>query len=81
MITLSSLQQKIIAFRDARDWSNSTPQDLAIGLSLEAGRVLEHFLWKNPDEIAEYLKTHKEEIADEMGDVLNYLLIMANDLV
>ncbi len=80
MITLSSLQQKIIAFRDARDWSQfHTPKDLAIGLSLEAGEVLEHFLWKNPDEIAEYLKTHKEEIADEMGDVLNYLLIMAND--
>ena len=80
MITLCSLQQKIIAFRDARDWSQfHTPKDLAIGLSLEAGEVLEHFLWKNPDEIAEYLKTHKEEIADEMGDVLNYLLIMAND--
>lgn len=81
MITLSDLQQKIIAFRDARDWSQfHTPKDLAIGLSLEAGEVLEHFLWKTPEEIAEYLKTHKQEIADEMGDVLNYLLIMANDL-
>lgn len=80
MLTLSDLQKKIIAFRDARDWSQfHTPKDLAIGLSLEAGEVLEHFLWKNPEEIAEYLKTHKEEIADEMGDVLNYLLIMAND--
>lgn len=80
MINLEDLQKKIIAFRNARDWKQfHTPKDLAIGLSLEAGEVLEHFLWKNPEEIAEYLKTHKEEIADEMGDVLNYLLIMAND--
>jgi len=80
MLSLEDLQQKIIAFRDARDWAQfHTPKDLAIGLSLEAAEVLEHFLWKTPAEIAEYLKTHKEEIADEMGDVLNYLLIMAND--
>ncbi len=80
MSNLEDLQQKIIAFRDARDWSQfHTPKDLAIGLSLEAGEVLEHFLWKTPEEIKEYLSSHKEEIADEMGDVLNYLLIMAND--
>ena len=80
MLSLEDLQQKILAFRDARDWAQfHTPKDIAIGLSLEAGEVLEHFLWKTPEEIAEYLKTHKEEIADEMGDVLNYLLIMAND--
>ena len=80
MITLEELQKKIIAFRDARDWKQfHTPKDLATGLTLEAGEVAEHFLWKSEEEIKEYLKTHKEEIGDEMGDVLNYLLIMAND--
>ena len=80
MTSLEDLQKKIIAFRDARDWKQfHTPKDLATGLMLEAGEVAEHFLWKDEAEIAEYLKTHKEEIADEMGDVLNYLLIMAND--
>ncbi len=80
MMNLEDLQKKIIAFRDERDWKQfHTPKDLAVGLSLEAGEVAEHFLWKDEAEIAEYLKTHKEEIGDEMGDVLNYLLIMAND--
>lgn len=80
MPNLEDLQKKIIAFRNARNWKQfHTPKDLAIGLTLEAGEVAEHFLWKDEKEIAEYLKTHKEEIADEMGDVLNYLLIMAND--
>ena len=80
MISLEEVQKKIIAFRDARDWKQfHTPKDLATGLTLEAGEVAEHFLWKDEAEIIEYLKTHKEEIGDEMGDVLNYLLIMAND--
>lgn len=80
MLSLEDLQKKIIAFRDARDWKQfHTPKDLATGLCLEAGEVAEHFLWKDKAEIEEYLRTHKEEIADEMGDVLNYLLIMAND--
>ncbi len=40
---------------------------------------MEHFQWKKPEEITEYIKTHKEEIGEEMGDVLNYLLLMAHD--
>ncbi len=80
MLNLYDIQKKIIAFRDARDWKQfHTPKDLATGLCLESGEVAEHFLWKNPSEIEEYLKNHKEEIGDELGDVLNYLLIMAND--
>lgn len=80
MPSLEDLQKKIIAFRDERDWKQfHTPKDLGTGLMLEAGEVAEHFLWKDQAEIEEYLKTHKEEIGDEMGDVLNYLLIMAND--
>ncbi len=80
MPSLEEIQKKIIAFREARDWKQfHTPKNLAIGLTLEAGEFAEQFLWKNEDEIAEYIKTHKEEIGDEMGDVLNYLLIMAND--
>src|SRR3989344_2355642 len=79
-MNLEEIQKKIIAFRDARDWKQfHTPKDLATGLTLEAGEVAEHFLWKDKAEIEEYIKTHKEEIGDEMGDVLNYLLIMAND--
>ncbi|HSR88927.1 MAG TPA: nucleotide pyrophosphohydrolase [Candidatus Udaeobacter sp.] len=79
-MNLEDIQKKIIAFRNERDWQQfHTPKDLAIGLTLEAGEVAEHFLWKTEEELKEYIKTHKEEIGDEMSDVLNYLLIMAND--
>lgn len=78
---IKKLTERIIRFRDARDWKQfHKPKDLAVSLSLEAAEVLEHFQWKNEDEIGEYVKTHKEEIADELADVLNYLLIIAHDL-
>lgn len=78
---LKKLTERIINFRDARDWKQfHKPKDLAVSLSLEASEVLEHFQWKSEAEIEDYVKTNKEEIADEMADVLNYLLIMAHDL-
>jgi NTP pyrophosphatase (non-canonical NTP hydrolase) len=80
MISLEELQKKIIAFRDARDWKQfHTPKDLAIGLTLEAGEVAEHFLWKTDEQLKEYIQAHKEEIGDELGDVLYFLLLIAND--
>jgi NTP pyrophosphatase (non-canonical NTP hydrolase) len=78
---IKKLTERIVKFRDERDWKQfHKPKDLAISLTLEAGEVLEHFQWKSEQEIAEYVKTNKEEIADELADVLNYVLIMAHDL-
>ena len=81
MLSLDDLQKKIIAFRDERDWKQfHTPKDMAISLALEAAEVLEHFQWKNEAEIAEYLKTNKEDIGDELADVLWWVLLMSHDL-
>jgi NTP pyrophosphatase (non-canonical NTP hydrolase) len=81
MISLEEVQKKIIAFRDERDWKQfHKPKDMAISLAIEAAEVLEHFQWKNEAEIAEYLKTNKEDIADELADVLWWVLLMSHDL-
>lgn len=78
---IKELTQRIIAFRDARDWKQfHKPKDLAVSLSLEASEVLEHFQWKSEKEIEEYVKINKDEIGEELADVFNYLLIMAYDL-
>lgn len=80
MSEIKKLTKKILEFRKERDWEQfHTPKDLAISLSLEAGEVLEHFQWKNPKEIEKHIKNNKEEIGDELGDVFNYLLLMAHD--
>ena len=78
---ISDLQQRVIAFRDARNWKQfHNHKDLAISLVLEASELLEHFQWKTPEEIKTHLTTHKSEVSDELADVLYWLLLMAHDL-
>lgn len=52
MSQLRSLTERIVAFRDERDWQQfHNPKDLALSLALEAGEVLELFQWKNGADI------------------------------
>lgn len=77
---ITDLTKQIIAFRDARDWKQfHHPKDLALSLVLEAGEVMEHFQWKDAEEVERHIREHKEDIADELADVFNYILIMSHD--
>lgn len=81
MKNIEELTAKIIAFREARDWAQfHNPKDVAISLSLEAAELLEHFQWKNPEEVAAHLKTHKTEVSEELADVLYWVLLLSHDL-
>jgi len=81
MADLQKLTDLIVEFRDKRDWKQfHNPKDCAISLVLEATEVLEHFQWKNKEEIDTYIKTNKKEISDEMADVLYWVLLMSHDL-
>ena len=76
--TLAELQHDVIAFRDARDWGQfHRPKDVALGLSLEAAEVLELFQWKEGDEARAVYGS--ERLADELADVLYWVLLMARD--
>lgn len=76
--SIKELQDKIIAFRDARDWKQfHTPKDLAISLSLEAAELLEIFQWSGTDlDVPE----KRDKIREELADVLNYCFVLAHDL-
>ncbi len=79
-MTLRELQKKVIEFRDRRGWKKyHSPKDLAISLVLEAAEVLEHFQWKNQKDQDEYIAKHKKDIADELGDVLHNILLIADE--
>lgn len=81
MKNVNYLTKKIIAFRDARDWKQfHNPKDVALSLVLEAAEVMEHFQWKNREEIEKYIKTNKVEIGEELADVLYWVLLMSHDL-
>lgn len=81
MADIQDLTNRIVAFCNARDWRQfHNPKDLALSLALEAGEVMEHFQWKNAEEMEAYVKTHRTEIGEELADVLYYVLLMGNDL-
>jgi len=81
MSEINDLQLKIVKYRNARDWKQfHNPKDLALSLVLEAAEVLEHFQWKNAEEVAKYIKTNKNDIAEEISDVLYWVLLMSHDL-
>lgn len=72
MNEFSELTEILIKFRNDRDWEQfHNPKDLAIALSVEAGELLELFLWKDADQ-ADITK-----IREELADVLAYSLLLA----
>jgi NTP pyrophosphatase (non-canonical NTP hydrolase) len=81
MNPFKKLTQKIIQFRDNRDWKQfHNPKDVALSLVLEATEVLEHFQWKNGKDLEEYVSKNKEEISEEIADVLYWILLISHDL-
>jgi NTP pyrophosphatase (non-canonical NTP hydrolase) len=80
MTTLKSLTERIIAFRDERDWKQfHTPKDMVLSLMMEAAELAEHVQWKSDAEITARLHERKEGVGDELADVLYWTLLIAND--
>ena len=83
MRNFDELLDRVIRFRDDRDWKQfHHPKDLAISITLEAAELLEHFQWKDREEVARDLDDpeRKQALGEEMADVL-ILLLSASDAV
>lgn len=73
--TIETLRKLPLDFCKERDWlKNQTPRGLAISITLEAAELLEHFQWE------EYNPKDKQEITDELADVLIYCLELSDKL-
>jgi NTP pyrophosphatase (non-canonical NTP hydrolase) len=78
---MDTMLEKIVKFVNERNWQKfHNPKDLAISLNLEAAEVLEHFQWKSPQEINDHVKNNKDDISDELVDVLYWVLLMSHYL-
>ena len=80
---LEVLKSALRRFRDDRNWRQfHKPKDLAMAVSIEAGELLERFLWKSEDEIKADLESPKErqKIDEEMADVFITAINFANAL-
>ncbi len=73
MTEIQKITEELRKFRDERDWSQfHNPKDLAIALSIEAGELLELFLWK-PAEAAD-----ADKVKEELADVFAYAFMLAD---
>ncbi|USS41263.1 nucleotide pyrophosphohydrolase [Thermococcus aggregans] len=82
-MNFKEIEKKVVQFRDERFWGKyHTPKNLAISLAVEVGELLEHFQWDTNEEILQSIKDpkKKEEIADEIADVIIYLTLLAHEL-
>jgi NTP pyrophosphatase (non-canonical NTP hydrolase) len=74
MTQIDTLIEKLVAFRDARDWKQfHNAKDIALAISIEAGELNELFLWKSADEVI------SEKIKLELADILSYCLLLAHE--
>ena len=63
MNDIKEITEILLKFRNERDWAQfHTAKDLALALNIEAGELLEAFLWKTSEQ-ADIGKV-KEELAD-----------------
>lgn len=78
--TIAEMKDVVRRFCEARDWDRyHNAKDLAIGATTEAAELLDLFRFKSPGEVEEMFRTPKarENISDELADVLFFLLRMA----
>lgn len=71
---MKETMERIKKFRDDRDWQQfHTPSNLAKAISIEAGELLEEFLWDNDN-------FNLQNVKEELADVIIYCIHMANAL-
>lgn len=77
---LSELTDRLIAFRDARDWRQfHSLKNLILSVSLESAELLETTQWKDDDAVEAAAKdpVFRRRLEEESADILLYLLLIA----
>jgi dCTP diphosphatase len=81
--TIGQLRRIVEQFVDRRDWHRfHTPKNLAMSLAVEAAELMEHFQWLKPEQSRAVARQPDKlrAVAEELADVLCYVLAMANEL-
>jgi dCTP diphosphatase len=80
-MTIEQMQKIATTFRDEREWKQfHSPKELAIQVVLEATELLELMQWKNGAELAAVLEQHKQDVSDELADVLHGIVLIADEM-
>lgn len=76
---MQELRKRLREFAGARDWEQfHSPKNLAMALSVEVAELMEHFQWLTQEESRNPSSDKLLEIEDEIGDVMNFLTMLAD---
>src|SRR3954466_2818738 len=79
--TLAECAQRVLRHRDERDWAQfHTPKELAVSLVVESAELLALMQWKTGEELKAAVEKRREQLRDELADVLHSVLLLASDL-
>jgi NTP pyrophosphatase (non-canonical NTP hydrolase) len=72
MSEMETITKALLDFRNERDWEQfHNPKDLSLAISVEAGELLELFLWKSPEQ------ANKEKVKEELADIFAFAFLLA----
>lgn len=75
MNPIDNITQKLLEFRDERDWKQfHDSKNLATAISIEAAELNELFLWKSVEDSE---TVDLEKIKEELADVLAFSFLLA----
>jgi len=78
---LNDLRDALRVFAAERDWDQfHSPKNLASALTVEAAELLERFQWLTEEQSKNLSSQDKAKVADELADVLIYLVRLADKL-
>jgi NTP pyrophosphatase (non-canonical NTP hydrolase) len=81
MRDLEELKERLRVFVAERDWDQfHSPKNLAMALSVEAAELVELFQWLTEAESATLGAERRRRAAEELADVLVYLVRIADRL-
>lgn len=79
--SLSHLKKIIGDFVREREWEKfHAPKNISMALAIEAAELMEHFQWLDSQESRQLNEAVRQEVAEELADVICYSLAMANQL-
>jgi dCTP diphosphatase len=79
--TLEKMRENALKFRDDRDWKQfHDPKNLAEAISIEAGELLERFLWLSSEQSKLPDENRLKGIQEEIADIMIYLIYLCEAL-
>ena len=78
--TIQTIRDRLCKFNQERDWGQyHNPRNLAMALSVEAGELLELFLWSKDEGPQPAVASRGQRVEEEAADVLICLLNLCHN--